>query len=50
VAEAYDSNVLPSEDLEGVWDDIDSGGGGRGGTQEEDDEARYIRAQMEKND
>ncbi len=50
VAEAYDSNVLSGEDLEGVWDDIDPGGGDRVGTEEEYEEAWYLRAQMEKGD
>ena len=50
VAEAYDSNLLPGEGLEGVWDDIDPAGAGRVGTEEEYKEAWYLRAQMEKDD
>jgi 5-methylcytosine-specific restriction endonuclease McrA len=48
VAEAYESNELPGEDLAGVWDDIDPGAGGRVCTEEEYEEALYLRAQMEK--
>jgi hypothetical protein len=49
VAEAYDSNELPGEDLEGVGDDIDPGGG-RVGTEEECEEAWHLRAKKEKDD
>lgn len=48
VVEAYDSNVLPGEDLDGVWDDINPCADGRAATEEECEEARYLRAQMER--